>query len=70
MDRLLRQVEDGEISPLVAQKRLERGIKELRALMNSYQSIYNHLDKIIFETMSKEEIEKVFNVKSKTYKKK
>jgi len=69
MDNLLRQVEDGEISPLVAQKAVERKIKDIKEELAGMYSIYNMIDRYIFDKFTTEEIEELFKIYKRTYKK-
>ena len=69
MDDLLRQVENGEISPLVAQKALERKIKDIKQELSSHYSAYNMIDRYIFDNFTTEEIEELFKIYKRTYKK-
>ena len=69
MDDLLRRVEDGELSPLVAQKAVERKINDLKQELSGCYSIYNLIDRYIFDNFTTEEIEELFKIYKRTYKK-
>ena len=69
MDNILRDVEDGIISPLVAQKAIEKKINDIKQELASFYSIYNQIDRYIFDNFTTEEIEELFKIYKRTYKK-